>query len=337
MAKTALEQWDETAANNTDRGGVNIGEGCNPSDVNNAMRELMSQVAKFIGDDTVASATTADLGAVPGRYVTITGTTTITGFGTIKAGTIKYVRFSGILTLTHNATSLILRNGANITTAAGDTAIFASEGSGNWRCLAFQTAASSIIPSTIGTAGQSLRVNSGATALEYQTGWETLAGSGAFTAQSNIDFTGLSAYTRLKISLWLTPTTDATTIGFRTRTGGSVDAGASDYNYFYIFAQEAGVPTRFGLTTGTIVPLNINNVGSAANESMHVQIEIEQFNKATYMSAFYTVREMSATPVAAYASGGFSRLNAAARDGFRIAVSSGTTITGTILVEGMRG
>ena len=44
--------------------------------------------------------------------------------------------------LTHNATSLILPGGANISTAAADTAIMVSEGSGNWRCLAYQRAVS---------------------------------------------------------------------------------------------------------------------------------------------------------------------------------------------------
>ncbi len=143
MAKTALEQWDETNANNTDVGSINIDEGCAPSGMNNADREQMAQIAKWLGDDTLASATTTDLGSVPGRYVSVTGTTTITGFGTIKAGTIKYLKFTGILTLTHNATSLILDGGANITTAAGDKAIFVSEGSGNWRCFVYTRAAAS--------------------------------------------------------------------------------------------------------------------------------------------------------------------------------------------------
>ena len=143
MAKTALEQWDETAANNTEAGTVDIDEGCAPSGMNNAMRELMAQTAKWIGDDTLVSATTTDLGSVPGRYVVITSTNAITGLGTIKAGTIKYIKFSGILTFTHNATSLILPGAANITTAAGDTAIMVSEGSGNWRCVNYQRAASS--------------------------------------------------------------------------------------------------------------------------------------------------------------------------------------------------
>ncbi len=89
----------------------------------------------------VASATTTDIGAAASNYVQITGTTTITGLGTIASGVRRKVVFGGILILTHNATSLILpNNGANITTAAGDTAEFESEGSGNWRCTDYQRA-----------------------------------------------------------------------------------------------------------------------------------------------------------------------------------------------------
>lgn len=142
MAKTALEQWDETAANNTDLDSIPLTSAAMyGSDARKFSQEIMSQIAAWLGDDTVASATTADLGAVPGRYINITGTITITGFGTIKAGTIKFVKFAGALTLTHNGTSLILPGAANIITAAGDTGIFVSEGSGNWRCLNYQRAA----------------------------------------------------------------------------------------------------------------------------------------------------------------------------------------------------
>ena len=86
----------------------------------------------------IASATTTDIGAATGNYVVVTGTTTITGLGTVQAGTRRVVKFSGILTLTHNATSLILPTGANITTAADDTATFISLGSGNWVCTSYQ-------------------------------------------------------------------------------------------------------------------------------------------------------------------------------------------------------
>ena len=89
----------------------------------------------------IASATTTDIGAATGNYVKVTGTTTITGLGTVQAGTERTVEFTGALTLTHNATSLILEGAANITTAAGDTAIFRSLGSGNWKCIRYTRAA----------------------------------------------------------------------------------------------------------------------------------------------------------------------------------------------------
>jgi len=89
----------------------------------------------------IASATTTDIGAATGRYINITGTTTITGLGTKTAGVVRICTFTGALTLTHNATSLILPGAANITTAAGDIAEFISEGSGNWRCVRYQYSA----------------------------------------------------------------------------------------------------------------------------------------------------------------------------------------------------
>src|SRR5262245_24238381 len=96
----------------------------------------------------VASATTCDIGAAASNSVRITGTTTITGLGTITSGTMRFIRFAGALTLTHNATSLIIPGGASITTAAGDCAIAQSLGSGNWAILAYQAAAGSPLPIT---------------------------------------------------------------------------------------------------------------------------------------------------------------------------------------------
>lgn len=88
----------------------------------------------------VASAGTISIGE--GGYFNITGTTTITDidFATDKAGRKAWVKFAGILTLTHNASTLILPTGANITTAAGDTACFVSEGSDVVRCVSYSRA-----------------------------------------------------------------------------------------------------------------------------------------------------------------------------------------------------
>lgn len=77
-----------------------------------------------------------------GSVYDITGTTTITAISAAKnyAGRVVLFQFDGILQLTHNSGSFNLPTGANITTAAGDRAVFASEGSNNWRCVIFQRA-----------------------------------------------------------------------------------------------------------------------------------------------------------------------------------------------------
>ena len=95
---------------------------------------------------SVASASTANLcgssGAAPqGAYLTITGTTTITSFGSnCQVGQVKIVTFSGALTLTYNATSLVVPGAANIATAAGDVAVAVYLGSTNWKIAVYSTA-----------------------------------------------------------------------------------------------------------------------------------------------------------------------------------------------------
>lgn len=95
---------------------------------------VSSKIDEAAGSN-IASATTTNIGAATGNYVNITGTTTITAFDTVQAGTRRILNFNGALTLTYNATSLILPSSANIVTAAGDIGTFVSLGSGNWVCV----------------------------------------------------------------------------------------------------------------------------------------------------------------------------------------------------------
>jgi hypothetical protein len=99
-----------------------------------------SNAALWEQGSDIASAGTISVGE--GGYFNVTGTTTITDidFATDKAGRKVWLKFAGALTLTHNATSLILPGGANITTAAGDAACFVSEGSDNVRCVSYNRA-----------------------------------------------------------------------------------------------------------------------------------------------------------------------------------------------------
>jgi len=89
---------------------------------------------------SIAAASTTDLATADSNLVTITGTTTITSFGTVQSGAVFALTFAGALTLTYNATSLILPTAANITTAAGDVMVIESLGSGNWKCISYTRA-----------------------------------------------------------------------------------------------------------------------------------------------------------------------------------------------------
>jgi hypothetical protein len=102
--------------------------------------QLLSIIRSIQTNGTIASAGTTNIGAANAEYLAVSGTTTITAFDTVAAGIYRVLKFDGILTLTHNATSLILPGAANITTAAGDVAGFVSLGSGNWRCQWYQRA-----------------------------------------------------------------------------------------------------------------------------------------------------------------------------------------------------
>lgn len=87
----------------------------------------------------IASAATIDLDSATGNLVDVTGTTTITAI-TLSQGLERVVRFTGALTLTNGA-SLVLPGAANITTAAGDFAVFRGYASGVVRCVVYQKSA----------------------------------------------------------------------------------------------------------------------------------------------------------------------------------------------------
>jgi hypothetical protein len=144
-----LPEWSSTSANNGPSGATTIGTGLDDN-----LRECQGVVTRWLshkGSD-IASAATTDIGAVEGLMHDITGTATVTGFGTIRSGIWKVLKFEGAAILTHNATSLILPGAQNIVTADGDVGIFMSEGSGNWRCLHYMKAAGGVLGPVLGTA-----------------------------------------------------------------------------------------------------------------------------------------------------------------------------------------
>ena len=140
--------------------------------------DTMAGALNFAPLTSVASATTVNIGLAQSNHVTITGTTTITGFGVSAPGVERTVLFAGALVLTHNAASLILPGGANITTAAGDAAVFVSLGAGNWRCAGYMRA-----------GGQALVVPSQATPYADTATATTAVPYGRYRLTASLDLT----------------------------------------------------------------------------------------------------------------------------------------------------
>ena len=75
MAKTKISEYDASAGNNTDVNSVNIAEGCAPSGINNAIREVMAALKRF--------ETGAD-----GDSMTVGGNLVVSGTATLSTTTI---------------------------------------------------------------------------------------------------------------------------------------------------------------------------------------------------------------------------------------------------------
>ena len=71
MAKTKISEYDATAANNTDVNSINIAEGCAPSGINNAIRQVMADLKDF----QQGTKGDAFLGPVTPSTLTLTGLT----------------------------------------------------------------------------------------------------------------------------------------------------------------------------------------------------------------------------------------------------------------------
>jgi hypothetical protein len=197
----------------------------------------------------IASASTTHLDTATGVYVNITGTTTITAFGTASAGVVRVLKFVAALTLTYNATSLILPGAVNITTAAGDTAIFVSMGSGNWRCIDYVRAASPP-PSGTNTGDQTITL----------TGAVTGSGTGSITAS-------LGSFTSAQL---------ATALSDETGTGAAVFANSP-----ILVTPALGTPSALVLTNATGLPIGGGGTGATTAEAARQALEATTFSIAS--------------------------------------------------------
>jgi hypothetical protein len=116
--------------------GAGTGDLVSTSNLSDVASKKTSKDNLSVHGSDIASASTVNLETATGDLVDVTGTTTITAI-TLSEGHERTVRFTGALTLTHGA-SLVLPGAANITTAAGDFAVFRGYAAGVVRLVGYQ-------------------------------------------------------------------------------------------------------------------------------------------------------------------------------------------------------
>ena len=128
MAKTKISEFSSTPANNTDIDGINIAEGCAPSGINDAIRELMSQLkdwqAGLSGDVTaIAAGGTGAATFAAAGLTTLTGTETLTNKTLTNPTVTNYVE-TPFTANSSTAITLALTNGTvQIITLTGNATI----------------------------------------------------------------------------------------------------------------------------------------------------------------------------------------------------------------------
>jgi len=128
MPKTKISEFSSTPANNTDIDGINIAEGCAPSGINDAIRELMSQLKDLqagLSGDTLAIAA----GGTGAATFAAAGLATLTGSETLTNKTLTNPTVTNYVETPYSANSstaitLALTNGTvQIITLTGNATI----------------------------------------------------------------------------------------------------------------------------------------------------------------------------------------------------------------------
>lgn len=271
----------------------------------------------------IASAATVNIGAAASANLRVTGTTGITAFDSVPSGIRRLLRFAGVVTITHNATSMILPGGANITTAAGDIYEFSSLGSGNWTCTAKlfsldsigttrgsliyrgASAYQALVPSTVGYV---LR-DGGVGADPAWSASVQLGTSAATTSGTSIDFTGIPAWARrIVVSLIGVSTNGTTSVGVQLGDSGGIETSGYSCG---VFDND---------TTGNFTAGIFDNSGSAAIVR-HGQFHLTLSDPAT--NTWSCIFILGYSNAASGRAGGGSKSLSAALDRIRLTTSGG--------------
>jgi hypothetical protein len=333
MAKTKISEFSSTAASNTDIDNINIAEGCSPSNINNAIRALMSQLKNQ------QDGSSGDNFSVGGN-LTVTGTTTLasttlstplpvasggTGAST-NAGTAYALKGanSDIKSITGLTTPLTTAQGgtgtasttfANLTTNVTGTLPVANGGTGATTLTSGSViiGAGTSTPTFVAptTTGNVLFTTDGTT-------WSSTAKIVRATAQTttsgtNIDFTSIPAWVkRITVMLSGVSTSGTSSLQVQLGTGATPTYTVSGYNGGVVNA------TGTSITNNTSGLLMCNMMSSA--RTFYGQISISLLSGNTW-SSFGNILASNAG-ASSYHSGGIAL--GAALTAIRINAANGT-------------
>lgn len=126
MAKTKISEYSATNANNTDIQNINIAEGCAPSGINDAIRELMVHLKNFqtgaSGDPLTVAGTFVASGSATINGTTIPASKTLADIDSAQTFTNKTISSGTITGGTINNATI----GATTAAAATFTTVYAS-------------------------------------------------------------------------------------------------------------------------------------------------------------------------------------------------------------------
>jgi hypothetical protein len=253
MAKTKISEFDSTPANNTDIDSINIAEGCAPSGINNAIRELMSQLKDqqtgasgdnfTVGGNLVVTGTSVHTGATTFTGAVVMSTALPVASGGTGASTAGNARTnlsaaasganSDITSITGLTTALTVAQGG--TGAATHTSKGVLIGNGT-------SAVTTVSPSTSGNVltsdGTSWTSATGAYALTSGT-------AQASTSGTSIDFTSIPSWVKRITVMFSDVSTNGTSL-IRLQLG---DSGGIETTGYTGAASYIGNGSGGGLST----------------------------------------------------------------------------------------
>ena len=212
----------------------------------------------------IASSATVNLNTATGNRVHITGTTAITAV-TLTRGP-RTVIFDGILTLTHNATTNNLPGAANITTAAGDRAIYESDGTTVYCVSYIKVSGAAVVAAAVGVGNHAVIVN---------------AGNGHGSTNTNIRrFTNTQSSVGTAITY-----ADSATLG------ATFTINETGLYAIYYTDKAAGSTAKFGVSVNAAVATAVNNL-SAVTRLMMTQLAVVATQNTVSGVAYLTAADV---------------------------------------------